>query len=138
MRRIHSITRQAFAALAVLALALPARALPWCRCGMDEVPIRKAAPQQSHGCCCCQAKSAAGNSANDSVDRTNPDSHSTAPRSCPSSCTSPCSLGKPTFEVSSHKVTEFFEARPAGVTALLTAQQPCPPTLDGLLRPPRT
>lgn len=96
----------------------------------------KAAPPKAEGCC-CKAKAHSGTPSPTHAGSADPDARTGSPRSCPNNCTSPCSLGKPTCEVSSHAVVDLFEVRPVGVTAVLMAQRPCPPTLDGLLRPPR-
>jgi hypothetical protein len=127
---------RACAILAVVALALPNQVLPWCRCGLEGAPraimaaqLAKPAAAPLHPSC-CQAKALATKAAGGT--------ESGAPlRGCPNNCTSPCSLGKPAFPVTVLINPDLLAVSPIGRTCVQAAQQPIPPTLDGILRPPR-
>ncbi len=131
MRLILDMSRLVCATLAVIAMALPAHALPWCRCCEKAAAGALASAPAAPSGCCCKAKGQTPKPPGDDG------SGSRAPQSCPSDCKSPCSAGKPITFASALLPTEFRARAPMGMIAILAAQQPSPPTLDGLLRPPR-
>jgi hypothetical protein len=133
LSRILNISRYACAALAVLALAFPVQASAVCCCRAKGALASKVAPAATPAGGCCHAKSQDGQPAG------NPDDHSgsSAPPSCPHSCTSPCCLGAPPSQVSTESRADFYSLAPIGLIFVQAAQQPITPALDGLLRPPR-
>ncbi len=134
MRRAFIISRHACAILAVVALSMPSRTLPCCRCCKPDTGADKPAAAKSDSCCLGKSKAASGH---DATTKTDHKQSSESPRGCSDNCTSACSWGKPTTPVSVEPGAEFLALTPIGLISAQPGQQPRPPTLDGLLRPPR-